>query len=214
MQEVFEIQQQLMGGYMSRTDKPSYDAANRLVEAFSSMKGITQDSRIGGDIESFQNMIRNPMNDRMRALLYDVVQDVVPTYNGQSTAGRTDLIDQALHDPELEGKIMVAAVQRIKSMFGGPNTQMGYWAFKQLLPNIAPNRMISEVNEMDENTIQSILKGDYWDESSVRSSSTPRAYKATQAAIEAGTGWHRMIEGMSQDIHTLQELFTRKLGGD
>lgn len=203
VQEVFDIQQQIMSGYMSRTDKPNYYSANQWVEAFSAMRGITQDSRIGSDIESFQEMIRNPMNDRMRALLYDVVQDVVPTYNGQSTAGRTDLIDQALHDPELEGKIMLAAVQRVKSMFGGPNTQMGYWAFKQLLPNITPDRMISEVNELDEEKIQKLLKGEYWDNSASALAIDKQMYMNVDRAKGFTTSFTASIEGIKNDIHQI-----------
>lgn len=163
VQEVFDIQQQLMGGYMGITDKPDYNAANKLISAFSSIQGITQDKRLGSDIESFQGMIRNPMNDRVRALLYDVVQDIVPVYNEQKTSGRTDLIDQVLHDPKYEGKIIQQMVQRVANMFGGPDTQMGYWAFKQLLPGITPDRLVQEVNAILHNPETSqILRGEYW----------------------------------------------------
>lgn len=163
VQEVFDIQQQLMGGYMGITDKPDYNAANKLISAFSSIQGITQDKRLGSDIESFQGMIRNPMNDRVRALLYDVVQDIVPVYNEQKTSGRTDLIDQVLHDPKYEGKIIQQMVQRVANMFGGPDTQMGYWAFKQLLPGITPDRLVQEVNAILHNPETSqILRGKYW----------------------------------------------------
>ena len=66
VQEKYDIQQQLMGTYYSRTDKPNYDVANQMLAAFSSVKGVTQDARTGSDIASFQNMIQNPMNERMR----------------------------------------------------------------------------------------------------------------------------------------------------
>ena len=96
---------------------------------FSSVQGITQDSRIGTDIQSFQSMIQNPMNERMRALIYSSVSDLFP-----ETGGRMDLIDRELRNPENEGKIMQAVIQRITSQFGGTDTQMGYFAFKSLLP--------------------------------------------------------------------------------
>ena len=202
VQEVFDIQQQIMGGYMSQADRPSYDAANRILEAFSSMKGITQDSRIGSDIGSFQEMIRNPMNDRMRALLYDVVQDIIPTYKGQSTLGRTDLIDQALHDPELEGKIIQQAITRVSAMFGGPDSQMGYWAFKQLLPGIAPDRMVAEVNAIkNEEDVRRLLRGEYWGDT--RETAEKNMYANVDRAQGFTTGWTASIEGIKNDIHEI-----------
>ena len=202
VQEVFDIQQQIMGGYMSQADRPSYDAANRILEAFSSMKGITQDSRIGSDIGSFQEMIRNPMNDRMRALLYDVVQDIIPTYKGQSTLGRTDLIDQALHDPELEGKIIQQAITRVSAMFGGTDSQMGYWAFKQLLPGIAPDRMVAEVNAIkNEEDVRRLLRGEYWGDT--RETAERNMYANVDRAQGFTTGWTASIEGIKNDIHEI-----------
>jgi len=136
VQEKYDIQQQLMGSYMNRADRPNYDVANQTLAAFSSVQGITQDSRIGTDIQSFQSMIQNPMNERMRALIYSSVSDLFP-----ETGGRMDLIDRELRNPENEGKIMQAVIQRITSQFGGTDTQMGYFAFKSLLPDIAPDRL-------------------------------------------------------------------------
>lgn len=136
VQEKYDIQQQLMGSYMNRADRPNYDVANQTLAAFSSVQGITQDSRIGTDIQSFQSMIQNPMNERMRALIYSSVSDLFP-----ETGGRMDLIDRELRNPENEGKIMQAVIQRITQQFGGTDTQMGYFAFKSLLPDIAPDRL-------------------------------------------------------------------------
>lgn len=135
VQEKFDIQQQLMASYMGRTDRPDYTWANNTLAAFSAT-GVQQDSRVGTDIAAFQNMIQNPMNERMRALIYGTVADLMP-----ETGGRMDLIDRAIRDPENEGKIMQAVVQRIQQQFGGTDTTMGYFAFKSLLPNIAPDRL-------------------------------------------------------------------------
>lgn len=142
VQEKYDIQQQLMGSYMNRADRPNYDVANQTLAAFSSVQGITQDSRVGTDIQSFQSMIQNPMNERMRALIYSSVSDLFP-----ETGGRMDLIDRELRNPENEGKIMQAVIQRITSQFGGTDTQMGYFAFKSLLPDIAPDRLDEYVNQ-------------------------------------------------------------------
>ena len=145
VQEKYDIQQQLMNSYMGRTDRPSYDVANRTLEAFSSVQGITQDSRMGSDIQSFQNMIQSPMNERMRALIYSSVADLFP-----ETGGRMDLIDRELRNPENEGKIMQSVIQRITQQFGGTDTQMGYFAFKSLLPDIAPDRLDEYINQFSQ----------------------------------------------------------------
>jgi len=154
VQEKYDIQQQLMGSYMNRTDKPNYDTANKMLSAFSSVKGITQDTRIGSDIQSFQNMIQNPMNERMRALIYSSVSDLFP-----KTGGRMDLIDRELRNPENEGKIMKSVIQRITSQFGGTDTRMGYFAFKSLLPNVAPDRLDKYINQFNKGGLPGNLLG-------------------------------------------------------
>lgn len=159
VQEKYDIQQQLMASYMSRTDRPNYDVANSTLAAFSAVKGITQDSRIGSDIASFQNMIQNPMNDRMRALIYGSVADLFP-----ESGGRMDLIDREIRNPENEGKIMQAVIERITKQFGGTDTQMGYFAFKALLPNIAPDRLdeyISQFSKGDDTLAGRLLQDVY-----------------------------------------------------
>lgn len=145
VQEKFNIQQQIMGGYMSRSDKPDYNVANQSVAALSAVKGITQDSRLGSDYAQFQNAIQNPANDRMRALIYGAVADIMP-----ETAGRMDLIDRAIRNPENEGKIMQAVIQRVTAQFGGTDTQMGYFVLKNLFPNIAPDRLDSYIKDLSD----------------------------------------------------------------
>lgn len=135
VQEKYDIQQQLMGSYMSRTDKPNYNTANTTLSAFSAVEGITQDSRVGTDIQQFQGMIQNPINDRMKALIYGTVADLFP-----ETGGRMDLIDRAIQNPENEGKIMQSVVKRITQMYGGTDTTMGYFAAKAVVGGISPDR--------------------------------------------------------------------------
>lgn len=140
VQEKFDIQQSIMDGYMSRTDKPNFDTANKTLAAFSSIQGITQDSRLGSDIKDFQNLALNPKNDRMKAMLYQVVGDLFP-----AAAGRSDKIDQLIHDPKNEAKIIPGFVKRATQLYGSVDTQIGYWSMRNLLPNIAPDRMMKEV---------------------------------------------------------------------
>lgn len=152
VQEKYDIQQQLMASYMSRSDNPNYRWANNTLAAFSST-GVQQDARMGEDIAAFQNMIQNPLNERMRALIYGTVSDIIP-----ETGGRMDLIDRAIRDPENEGKIMQAVVQRIKQQFGGTDTTMGYYAFKSLLPGIAPDRLDEYVEQISSGKAGNLLR--------------------------------------------------------
>lgn len=154
VQEKYDIQQSIMSSYLGRTDKPNYDVANRTLAAFSSVQGITQDSRIGGDIEQFQKMVQSPINERMKVLVYSTVADLFP-----ETGGRMDLIDRALRNPENEGKIMQAVIQRIVSQFGGPETTYGYYAFKNLLPNISPDRIDAYVKAFTSGRSADIMTG-------------------------------------------------------
>ena len=140
VQEYLSIQQDLMANYMRFSDKPSQMNANRDIAAFASLEGYTVDSRTAGDIKAVQNMLINPQNDRMKAILYGVVEETVPEYKGQSVRGRTDLIDQILYDPRYQGIIEKALIERLTSMYGDVNTPNGYWSMRSNLPGVAPSR--------------------------------------------------------------------------
>ena len=157
VQEKFGIQQGIMRGYLGTTDKPSYNAANTMLGALSSINGITQDSRISGDIQSLQNMVRNPMNDRMRAMKYDVAADLFPEAGGSLAK-----LDLMMTKPENENKMIQAMVQRITKQFGevDPNKggEMGYWALKSVLPGITPDRAIEISKGISSGNAGNILK--------------------------------------------------------
>ena len=140
VQEYLSIQQELMANYMRFSDKPSQMNANRDIAAFASLEGYTVDSRTAGDIKAVQNMLINPQNDRMKAILYGVVEETVPEYKEQSVRGRTDLIDQILYDPRYQGIIEKALIERLTSMYGDVNTPNGYWSMRSNLPGVAPSR--------------------------------------------------------------------------
>lgn len=198
VQEKFDIQQQLMGSYMSRTDRPNYDVANNTLAAFSAT-GVTQDARMGGDIASFQNMIQNPMNERMKALIYGTVADIMP-----ETGGRMDLIDRAIRDPENEGRIMQAVVQRIQQQFGGTDTTMGYFAFKALLPDIAPDRLDEYISQITSGDAGSLLAiGGAKNQNQLDAAGDANRVAWTQQAQE-------LVSGMTQGIEGLKNFFTTK----
>lgn len=137
VQEKYDIQQSIMRNYMSMSDKPSYAAANTMLGAMSSIGGITQDSRIGGEIQAMQGMVRNPMNDRMRALIMDTASEILP-----EAGGKLSTIDMLMKKPENENKVIQAVIERITKQFGGMDTEMGYFAMKAALPNISTDRLM------------------------------------------------------------------------
>jgi hypothetical protein len=145
VQEKYDIQQSIMNSYLRRADKPNYDVANANLAAFSAVRGITQDSRLGEDYAIMQNAIQNPMNDKMRAMIFNTVQNIPGL---EYTRGRPDLIERAIIDPANEGKIMQAVVQNIKQMYGGTDTMMGFYAFKSIFPNISPDRLDAYVEAL------------------------------------------------------------------
>ncbi|MDD4436948.1 MAG: hypothetical protein PHS04_02805, partial [Tissierellia bacterium] len=205
VQEKYDIQQQLMGSYMNRADKPNYDVANQTLAAFSSVQGITQDSRIGTDIQSFQSMIQNPMNERMRALIYSSVSDLFP-----ETGGRMDLIDRELRNPENEGKIMQAVIQRITSQFGGTDTQMGYFAFKSLLPDIAPDRLDEYVNQFTQGgDPRSFLSGDITNQGAINEWAKLNKDAYAIQSTEFLTTWSK---GKAEVISKMNEIIGKMIG--
>lgn len=136
VQEYLNMQQGVMQQLMRFQDRPNIGIANKEIEAFAQLQNYTVDSRTGSDIAAVRNTITNPQNDRMRALLYGTVEELLP-----ETAGRSDLIDRAINDPAKQGEIIRAYMQKIQNMYGGTDTPMGYWAGKALLSSIeSPER--------------------------------------------------------------------------
>lgn len=198
VQEKFDIQQQIMSGYMSRSDKPDYNVANQSVAALSAVRGITQDARLGSDYAQFQNAIQNPANDRMRALIYGAVADIMP-----ETAGRMDLIDRAIRNPENEGKIMQAVIQRVTAQFGGTDTQMGYFVLKNLFPNIAPDRLDSYIKDLsDPNSLAGrILAGGM--SSDFKTVGDKNAETLTKQSGQFVTGYTTLLKDISESLKTI-----------
>ena len=196
VQEKYDIQQQIMGSWMGRSDRPNYDSANNMLAAFSSVSGITQDSRLGDDIQQFQSMIQNPMNERMKTLIYSSVADLFP-----STGGRMDLIDRELRDPENEGKIIQAVVKRVESMFGGTDTQMGYFAFKNLLPGIAPDRLDEFIREISDGGAGRLMKDGIVNIDAIRNFADGNVDGLAAGSTEFQTAWTKGSQGIINAIN-------------
>ena len=140
-QRVLDTYASILESYGARSNKVNnFQTAASLMLTLSSNQmneatgGKTLfDERTAGEIATLQNMIQSPANDRMQALIFGEVGKMI---------GSTDLskIDQYIIDPKNELNIMQQVVKKISDLYGGVDTEMGYWAFKQLLPNMAPDR--------------------------------------------------------------------------
>ena len=139
------------------------------MSAVNAVTGITHDERDVSDYQAMQNAILAPKNDRMKAMLQATVAEMMPemkatdgSYYTAQDAGRMDLIDRAIRNPENEGKIITAMIEKINQMYGGVDTQMGYFAFKNLFPNISPDRLdeyVKQLNGGNASVASQILSG-------------------------------------------------------
>lgn len=148
-QKVLDAYTSILESYGSRSNKVNnFETAASLMMTMSSapMNEATGgkslfDERTASEIATFQNMIQSPANDRMQALIFGEVGKMI---------GSTDLskIDQYIIDPKNELKIMQQVVKKISDLYGGVDTEMGYWAFKQLLPGMAPDRRKEYIDKL------------------------------------------------------------------
>ena len=214
VQEKYDFQQSVMQSYMGRADKPNYDYANQAVLAVNQVKGITHDQRDVSDYASFQNAIQNPKNDRMRALLFSTVQEMMPemkdshgNFYDATDAGRMDLIDRAIRNPENEGKIIQAMIQKISEMYGGINTQMGYFAFKNLFPDISPDRLDQYIEQFSDPYSEAgwSLKQDP-NKSVVGVANKNASEQAEIFAANSKSYYHGMTRAVNDIKKTLQDL--------
>lgn len=155
VQEKLDIQQRLMGSYMGLTDKPNYDTANRMVAAFSSTEGITQDSRLGDDIMSFENAITNPQNEMMRVLIYDSINQLFPELGGNIAE-----VKKAQQDPEKRAKILPQLIKQMNAIFGDVTTTQGQFAYSSVFQGIPLDRLEPFIKGLSEGgSIEQVLSG-------------------------------------------------------
>ena len=152
MEEYLHLQQGIMQSQMNWAGTPSYDYSNEMISRFANMKGYQVDQRTGSDIQALQNMVLNPGNDRQKAILYSVVEEMAP-----QTRGRMDLIERYIQDPKNMAKVQQAYMKRIQEMYGSTNTEMGYYAAKAALPGIGQAERLDDVwNGMQTNNYASV----------------------------------------------------------
>ena len=155
MEEYLRLQQGIMQNQLSFAGTPSYDYSNEMISRFANMEGYQVDQRTGSDIQALQNMVLNPGNDRQKAILYSVVEEMAP-----QTRGRMDLIERYIQDPKNMAKVQQAYMKRIQEMYGSTDTEMGYYAAKAALPGIGSAERLDAVWNGMQNLKYDIIKSD------------------------------------------------------
>lgn len=205
-QEYLNLQQSLMGQYMNYQDRPNIGIANKEIAALTAIQGYTVDSRSAGDMQAARSTLTNPQNDRMKAILYSVVEEMNP----EKYAGNAAEIDKALNDPLRQGEIMKKYFQRIENMYGDvENTNMGYFAFRSMFPNMAPDRMMAFVKGITDGQGGNIMAN-----GSVITGESPYMQRYASQVSDYTSGFtqeslelqNAMNNGISEMLNTLNEI--------
>lgn len=225
VREKYDFQQAVMQSYLSRTDKPSYEVANRAVAGMNAIRGITHDERDVSDYQVMQNAILNPRNERMRAMIYRSVSRIMPELVdtegnrfSRSDGTRVDLIKRALQNPENEQKIISAVFGDFKSMYGGTNNQLGFHAWEEILQGINVERRDKIVDEITGRGAASQIfsgKADQKFRNALEEQSTNNRDYFTAEATKLFSNFSQTTQDWRNDISAvLDKILTALTGGD
>lgn len=123
--EFLGYQTQLMEMQKGWMDAPNANYATRLLLAGQAAFGNNFDSRAISEIGQIENTVNHPKEDYSKALLYDVIQEIMPETKGNLLAIRQA---QYSDDPNVRMRIQQAMAKRIQQVYGGLNTTSGYLA--------------------------------------------------------------------------------------
>ena len=155
MGEYVGLQSAVMQQQMGYAQAPSFGVANNMIEAFSNMgNGYTVDSRTAGDIAAMNSAVSNPGNDRMKAILYSVVEELDPSLTGQPHK-----IDQFINDPKNRGRLITAVSKRLEQMYGSTDTAQGYFAYKDFFQGITAGNIMSISQGINHGAAGDIMSG-------------------------------------------------------
>lgn len=155
--EFLNYQTQLMEMQKGWMNAPNANYATKLLLAAQNAFGNNLDSRAITEIGQVENTVTHPKEDYSKALLYDVIQDVMPETKGNLLAIRQA---QYSDDPNVRMKIQQAMAKRIQEVYGGLDTTSGYLAASHYYGIEDPERLRKIIGQY-ENGIQNIkvLKG-------------------------------------------------------
>ena len=164
--EFLGYQTQLMEMQKGWMDAPNANYATRLLLAGQAAFGNNLDARAISEIGQIENTVTHPKEDYSKALLYDVIQEVIPGTKGNLLAIRQA---QYSNNPEVRMKIQRAMAKKIQQVYGGLNTTSGYLAASHYYGIEDPDRLRAIIGQyekglpvVNEGNVQSdanILKG-------------------------------------------------------
>lgn len=154
--EFVNYQTQLMEMQKRYMMHPSSEYAQRQLLAAQNVYGNALDSRGIQAMGQIDNAVTNPQEGYSKAILYDVIQQVIPGTRGDLLAIKKA---QYNDNPEVRMKIQKAMFDRLTQIYGGVNTTSGYLALSQYTGIQNPTELEGWVNQM-KSGLPKITRGD------------------------------------------------------
>ena len=161
--EFLGYQTQLMEMQKGWMDAPNANYATRLLLAGQAAFGNNFDSRAISEIGQIENTVTHPKEDYSKALLYDVIQEIMPETKGNLLAIRQA---QYSDDPNVRMRIQQAMAKRIQQVYGGLNTTSGYLAASHYYGIEDPVRLRKLIGQY-ESGLPTVTEGDVQSDANV-----------------------------------------------
>lgn len=153
--EFMGYQTQLMEMQKSFMLHPSSEFAQQQLLAAQNVYGNALDSRGIQALGQINNAITNPQEGYSKAILYDVIQNVIPGTRGSLLKIREA---QYSDDPKIRQKIQKAMFNRLTQIYGGVDTTSGYLALSSFTGIKNPAELKKWVEQM-QSGLPSVKKG-------------------------------------------------------
>lgn len=155
--EFINYQTQLMEMQKSYMLNPSSNYAQRQLLAAQDVYGNALDNRGIQAMGQIDSAITNPQEGYSKAILYDVIQNVLPSTRGNLLKIREA---QYSNDPETRMKIQRAMFRRLTQIYGGADTTSGYLALSQFTGIQNPEELRRWTNRIQRGLPQ-VTQGSY-----------------------------------------------------
>ena len=136
---------------------PSSNYAQRQLLAAQDVYGNALDNRGIQAMGQIDSAITNPQEGYSKAILYDVIQNVLPSTRGNLLKIREA---QYSNDPETRMKIQRAMFRRLTQIYGGADTTSGYLALSQFTGIQNPEELRRWTNRIQRGLPQ-VTQGSY-----------------------------------------------------
>lgn len=200
--EFLNYQTQLMEMQKGWMDAPNATYATRLLLAGQNAFGNNFDSRAINEIGQIESTVTRPKEDYSKALLYDVIQDIMPQTKGNLLAIRQA---QYSDDPNVRMRIQQAMAKRIQDVYGGLDTTSGYLAASHYYGIEDPERLRKIIGQYQQG-LPSVTTGDVQKDAAVLKNYTPEVSKSMLQFQDEST------YKISQGLANLEDIGNRLIG--